>query len=517
MGQQNIPFNQDNGKFIFADFDTEFGQVISDALTLLERFPEIEQMVFRDQELYGEQKKQNRIQYEEWRKAQTPQFSQWEWAEPHEGKRAIRLERTGCPRMPAKMVYLFCVLRGYLSSMSAVHAVDKVNDSRAVESYLAQTGQKLPAPRTILDNINTVSQDTLNYILDCQLKMTIDHELDDFNEQILDSTSVQANTQWPTDASVIYRLLERACRLGGKLDALNLPCFTQRWVLDHWLPEMKQLVYYINTAKTKKKREKYYRKLLNRTTKSLERLVPYAQNLEANLDTVDLPPHKKRRATENVDRVLNDVHSAGRMREQCFERVFEGKQTRARKKVLSLSDKSAAFINKGDREPVIGYKVQLARSANGFVCAVNVPQGNTADSVECVPLVEQSVQRTDVTPKGVTADDGYSSASGRDSLSEMGVEDIRFCGSKGKHITPQEEWESEEHRAARNKRSAVESLMYVLKHGFDFGRSHRRGITRVRCEVLEKVIAYNFCRSSLIRERKQREEEIRRRKYACCA
>ena len=65
MGQQNIPFNQDNGKFIFADFDTEFGQVISDALTLLERFPEIEQMVFRDQELYGEQKKQNRIQYEE--------------------------------------------------------------------------------------------------------------------------------------------------------------------------------------------------------------------------------------------------------------------------------------------------------------------------------------------------------------------------------------------------------------------------------------------------------------------
>ena len=511
MEQHNIALEQGASKFIFADYDTDLGQVISDALTLLQRFPEIEHMVFHDQEARGENKKRDRIGYEEWKKARTSELPEWEPPEEGASTRPVRLERTGCPRMPPKMVYVFSVLRGYLSSMAAAAAVNRVRDSRAVETYLAQTGQSLPRFRTILDNINTVSQDTLNYILDCQLKMTLEEDLDDFSEQMLDSTSVQANSQWPTDASVIYRLIERACRIGGKLDVLDLPRFTDKRVLNHWLPKMKKLVFRINTVGgkpgSKGKRKKYYNQLLKRTVSSLERLVPHAKMLKEELDALDLPPRQKRRAEEYVDRVINDLHSACRMHQQCEERVFNNKHTRARDKVLSLSDETAAFIKKGDREPVIGYKVQLARSAKGFVCAVTVPEGNTADSEECVPLVEQSIQRTQVTPCGVTADDGYSSTANRKSLTGMDVENVRFCGSKGKKITPRAEWDSEQHRAARNNRSAVESLMYVLKHGFDFGHAHRRGIDRVRCEVLEKVIAYNFCRLALVRERKKRREE----------
>ena len=67
--------------------------------------------------------------------------------------------------------------------------------------------------------------------------------------------------------------------------------------------------------------------------------------------------------------------------------------------------------------------------------------------------------------------------------------------------------ERQENRDARRKRSAVESLMYTIKEGFEFGELGRRGIDEVRDELLEKVLAYNCCR--IILKKKRRSEEYR--------
>ena len=87
----------------------------------------------------------------------------------------------------------------------------------------------------------------------------------------------------------------------------------------------------------------------------------------------------------------------------------------------------------------------------------------------------------------------------------LGVKVISISGAKGKKLTTVEDWESETYRDARRYRSAVESLMFTIKDGFAFGELGRRGIEAVRDELLEKVLAYNCCRSILLRQR-QREE-----------
>jgi len=61
------------------------------------------------------------------------------------------------------------------------------------------------------------------------------------------------------------------------------------------------------------------------------------------------------------------------------------------------------------------------------------------------------------------------------------------------------------YKDARRYRSAVESLMFTIKDGFDFEELGRCGITAVRAELTEKVLAYNCCRIILIRKRKQEE------------
>ena len=156
---------------------------------------------------------------------------------------------------------------------------------------------------------------------------------------------------------------------------------------------------------------------------------------------------------------------------------------------------------------MIGYKPQLVRSENGFVTSLIVPQGNAADFIELAPAIGDSIKRTGVIAELVSTDDGYASAKGRKEVLSMGVKQISISGAKGKKLTTPEDWESEAYREARRDRSAVESLMFTIKDGFAFGELGRRGIDAVGDELLEKVLAYNFCRIILMKKRRGEELE----------
>ena len=173
---------------------------------------------------------------------------------------------------------------------------------------------------------------------------------------------------------------------------------------------------------------------------------------------------------------------------------------------MSNSDKNAVFIQKGQREAVIGYKPQIGRSKKGFISCFSVPEGNAADSIQLEPMVDQHIRRTRVIPYLVNVDDGYASAKGKQNVERKGVITVSINGSKGKKITSEQDWESELFKEARNNRSSVESLMFTIKHNHNFGQVMRRGIVQVRAELLEKVLAYNFCRMIELRKRKAEPE-----------
>ena len=96
-------------------------------------------------------------------------------------------------------------------------------------------------------------------------------------------------------------------------------------------------------------------------------------------------------------------------------------------------------------------------------------------------------------PEEPIFDDGYTNGTDRDTYEGIGIK-VSFSGAKGKRLIPVDEYESELFRNARIDRSAVESLMYTIKHNHGFDRMMRRGIEEVRAEALEKVVAYNFFR-----------------------
>jgi len=222
--------------------------------------------------------------------------------------------------------------------------------------------------------------------------------------------------------------------------------------------------------------------------------------IETALGLLDVQPSRKAMAARVVDRLGADVEALAKGIAQCEARVVFETHVPVAEKVLSVSDPDAGFIAKGQRVPVIGYKPQVARSGAGFVTGLLLPQGNAADSGQLVPMLEEVVRRTTVTPSVVSVDDGYASQANVDTLRQRHVEVISINGAKGRALTARADWTRDDYAEARDLRSAVESLIFTLKQGFDFGYVARRGLAPAHGEWLEKALAYNICR--MVRKRR---------------
>ena len=143
-----------------------------------------------------------------------------------------------------------------------------------------------------------------------------------------------------------------------------------------------------------------------------------------------------------VERLQADLDALRKVYSACKDRVLQEKKVPMSEKVLSLSDPDAGFIAKGQREHVIGYKPQPARSGAGFVTGLLLPQGNAPDSKNLVPMVDDVIARTKVTPKVVSVDDGYASAKNKKALEERNIEVISINGAKGRALTSLDDWKS---------------------------------------------------------------------------
>jgi len=476
--------------------DSEFHAFLREADRLVEREPQILVRIEADLDQHGKDKKALRIMDARWEAARNLGLPIVGRA-PAAAEPAKLTLGVGRPRTPAYVVYMFLVGRGYYGGFKSSEASTLLLESTTMRVFLANQGMVLPGASTFSELVNAVSNDTRSFILDAQLREVLDERWDDLTTLVVDSTAVKGNTEWPKDSHLMVTLLARVLHRGSKIERLGLPRI-QDILASKALGKMtlldKQISLEAGKPGSAGERKKLYAKLLRLSRKALKLLDPHVQSTEEALKALDIQPSRLQMATRLVGWLRSDLQSLAMVLASCEARVMQNRKVAVAEKVLSVSDPDAGFIAKGGREPVVGYKPQLGRSRAGFVVALLVPQGNAADSTQLVPMFQQTVARTGVVPNTVSTDDGYADRKSRELLLAAGVKIVSISGSKGKKITPDKDWNDMEYVLARDDRSAVESLMFTIKHGFDFGRVARRGLENVRAEMLEKVLAYNLCR-----------------------
>jgi hypothetical protein len=499
-------------RLFLAPVNSELHEFLLETHRIVEFEPAILQRLESDLDAYGLKKKLLREADRRFLEGQTPNLPSLKIELRQVNPLHLELE-VGRPRLEPYVVYLFLMLRGRFGGCKDQNARLLQEESMTLHCWLENVEVSLPAASTLSDNLNAVSNATRDFIHKAQLRYIVAERLDDFSSLYLDSTATAANTEWPTDSGLITKLVERICRTGSKLDRFGVPNFNPSG-LEELQKDLRGMHREIGFGTGKLKRQgklkKLYYKLLRRGQRSCKRLARELAAAEQALSgQTQLPPSQRLIAEEVLGLIGADLQAIGQVAEACQRRIFQEEKVPSREKIVSLSDGDAAFIVKGGWNTVMGYRPQLGKSGEGFVSALLVPMGNAADSGQLVEVVLDHWDRTGVLPKLVSSDDGYSSQSARQDLLETGVEVVSISGAKGKKITSAEDWKRPEYRAARANRSGVESLIFTLKDGYQFGQLLRRENENVRAELTEKILAYNLGQIVRVRDRRAKERQER--------
>lgn len=492
--------------------DSQLHEFLRETHRIVQFEPAILQRIESDLDAYGLKKKLLREADRRFLEGQTSDLPSLKIELRQINPLTLELE-VGRPRLEPYLVYMFLMLRGRLGGCKDQDARLLQEESMTLHWWLENLGASLPAASTLSENLNAVSNATRDFIHKAQLGYILGERLDDFSSLYLDSTATAANTEWPTDSGLVTKLVERICRTGNKLDRFGLPNFNPSGLeeLQKDLRGMhREIGFCTGKAKRQSKLKKLYYQLLRRGRRVCKRFERELAVVEKALSRqTQLPPSQRLIAEEVIGLIGADIQAIGQVAETCTRRIFAEEKVSSSEKIVSLSDGDAAFIVKGSWNTVIGYRPQLGKSGQGFVSALLVPMGNAADSGQLVEVVLDHWDRTGVLPSLVSSDDGYSSQSARQDLLESGVDVVSISGAKGKQITSAAEWERPEYRAARANRSAVESLIFTLKDGYQFGQLLRRENENVRAELTEKILAYNIGQILRVRERRAREKQER--------
>jgi IS5 family transposase len=504
----NVPAlpSQPLPRLFLVPVNTELHQFLIEIHRIVGFEPAILERIASDLDAYGLKKKLLRQADRRFLEGQTPDLMNLRIELRQIDPTQMELE-IGRPRLEPYVVYLFLMLRGRFGGCKDQEARLLQEESMTLHWWLENLELTLPPASTLSENLNAVSNATRDFIHRAQLRYIVDEGLDDLSSLYLDSTAVKANSERPTDSGLMTKLVERICRRGSKLDRFGLPNFNPSG-LEELQADLRRMHREIgfSTGKPKKqgKVKKLYYQLLRRGRRVGKRFARELATVAKALSQRELPPSQRLVAEEALELIGADIEAIGQVAAAGERRILAGEKVPSSAKVISISDGDAAFIVKGGWNTVVGYRPQLGRSGQGFVTALIVPTGNAADSGQLVEVVLDHWERSGVLPRLVSSDDGYSDQSAREDLLAAGVEVVSISGAKGKRITSAQEWNRPDYRAARANRSAVESLMFTLKEGYEFGQLLRRENENVRAELTEKVLAYNIGQIIRVRQRRAR-------------
>jgi hypothetical protein len=197
--------------------------------------PSIVESIDQDLDVHAKKKKLLRLVDEQFLAGQTPDLPKLQFQLRELKVDHIELE-IGRPRTDAYIVYLFLMLRGFTGGCKDQQARLLLQESITLRLWLEHLGLELPPASTLSENLNAVSNQTRSLIHQVQLRFILQQGLDDFQKCFIDSTAVEANTNRPTDSTILVRLIARICATGGNLHRLDLPDMNQIGLLEQQEP-----------------------------------------------------------------------------------------------------------------------------------------------------------------------------------------------------------------------------------------------------------------------------------------
>ena len=380
---------------------------------------------------------------------------------------------------------------------------ERINDGFTLRGFTDFDSQRVPQHDAFNRAFNRITPATLQAINQAVVQTAVQLGLEDGKQLRVDTTVVETNIHFPTDATLLWDTVRTVTRLVEDLHEI-LPRGVQRFTnRTRSARRRMQELERMSATQRHTQQEPKYRELLRITGQVLENARQVVKKT-AKVKGVDVL------SGVAIDQLRQQIAAYCDLGEkvinQTRRRVLDGEQVPADQKVYSIFEDHTQLIKRGkQRKPVeLGHKVFLAESAQGLITDYQVLDGNPADTTQVKPSLDRHQQVFQCPPELYAGDRGFYSAENVNTCQQAGVSQVCIPQRGGQKTAEQAALErSRAFKQGQRFRVGIEGRISVLFRGRGMKRCRAKGRERFEVLVGAAVLANNLLRiADLLRNRK---------------
>jgi IS5 family transposase len=333
---------------------------------------------------------------------------------------------------------------------------------------------------------------TVRVINDAVVQAAVAATLEDGTKLRVDTTVVETNIHYPTDATLLWDCVRVVTRLVRRLEALRpdvTPPFPNR---TRWARRRMQTLQRLTPTQRETQQVPQYRALIHGTAQ----VVQAARAVLAAASGAErLEPLAAAHLAAVQQELVHYCALADRVVAQARRRVLEGETVPTAEKLFSIFEPHTDLIKRNKaRNPVeFGHKIFLAESAIGLITDYRILAGNPTDDHRVAPSLERHQELFGTAPALYAADRGFYSPATLAGCQTAGVA-TECIPQRGGTKTPARaaHEKSRGFKKGQRFRAGIEGRISVLFRGRGMKRCPLHGRERFEVFVGAAVLANNL-------------------------
>ncbi len=420
--------------------------------------------------------------------------------------RGLRHPRTGREGLTAPQVLRAFVLQR-VKHWDLRELRERIADGYTLRIFTTFDSQPVPQHDAFHRAFTRLTPATLRALNDAVVQAAVGLGLEDGTHLRVDTTVVETDIHFPTDASLLWDAVRVLTRLVRRLGA-HVPS-ARRGVADHTRRARRRMqeLSRMTPAQRARRQTRTYRDLLGVTGSVVATARAAVATARASA-AAPTDPLVASLVTGLCGELDHFCGLADRLIAQTRRRVLDGEHVPVHEKIFSIFEPHTDLIVRGKaKTPVeFGHKVFLAESRHGLITDYRVLDGNPADAAHLAPSLTQHQATFGRAPALYAADRGFYTPDNVAALATAGV---------GRECIPQRGGRKTAERTAYEKsrafkkgqrfRAGIEGRISVLLCGRGMRRCLLEGRDRFEVFVGAAVLANNLLRiADLLRQRRAR-------------
>ena len=403
--------------------------------------------------------------------------------EPQTGRRGLTAEQT-----------ILSLILMRVKNWDYRELAERIADGYTLRQFTRFNSHPVPQHDAFNRAHNRLTPALVERINDLVIAAAVEANLEDGNALRVDSTVVETNIHWPTDATLLWDAVRVLTRLIGRLREIagkDVPRFPNR---KRSARRRMQKLQRMTAAQRETQQVSTYRQLLAITQEVLG-------NARLSVDATARSGGKNRALVLVIESLRKEISEICRLADQVVDqarrRVLYGEQVPTGDKIYSIFEPHTDLIKRGKTNKPIefGHKVFLAESAHGLITQYRVLDGNPSDENHVPSSLEDHRNMFGSAPETYATDRGFHNSSNEKTCRDAGVTSPSIP-QRGGQKTPERAAteKTSAFKQAQRFRAGIEGTISVLLRGRGMRRCLGRGKQRFELLIGAVVLTNNLMR-----------------------